>query len=199
MVDSTQSWPALHVRKVAVGELTASPDNARRHDESQLARIAASIERYGFTAPILADESGVVIAGHARLAAALRLGLDSVPVAYATGWTDEQRRAYALADNRLAELSSWDEATLATELTELSALGADLESIGFDAADLERLTGDAGSEAQFTEIATHPIGDRFWLSIRGPISLQSLFLSAFKVAAAGNPDIEIDIGSVQLE
>ena len=91
-----------------VEELTPSGRNARTHSPKQLHQLAGAIREFGFTAPILVDEAGTILAGHARLEAARRLGMAEVPTLRLTGLSAAQRRAYALADNRLAELAGWD-------------------------------------------------------------------------------------------
>jgi DNA modification methylase len=113
--------------------------NARTHSDAQVAEIAASIREFGWTNPILVDGGNGVIAGHGRLLAARKLGLTSVPVIELAGMSEAQRRAYVLADNRLALNAGWDEAMLAAEIADLTALGADLGIAGFGASELERL------------------------------------------------------------
>lgn len=92
-----------------VTELTAYERNPRKHPERQLVSLAASIAEFGFAMPVLVDEVGIIIAGEARVAAAKQLGMEAVPVLIAHHWSPAQVRAYRLADNRLAELASWDE------------------------------------------------------------------------------------------
>jgi DNA modification methylase len=118
--------------------------NARTHSDAQVAQIAASIQEWGWTTPILTDPEGGVIAGHGRLLAARQLGITEVPVMVAEGWTDAQRKAYVLADNQLALNAGWDAAVLSTELQGLSEVGFDLELLGF--GNLEELlaTGTEG-------------------------------------------------------
>jgi len=105
--------------------------NAHTHFDSQVAQIAASIVEFGFTNPILADGQGNVIAGHGRLAAAQRLGLDTVPLLVLDHLTEAPRRAYVLADNKLALNAGWDEELLAAELNALNGDGFDLGLTGF--------------------------------------------------------------------
>lgn len=105
--------------------------NARTHSTEQVAKIAASIAEFGFTNPVLVDSQDGIIAGHGRLAAATELGLPEVPVIVLDHLTDAQRRAYILADNRLAELAGWDASLLTEELSRLQDDGFDLELIGW--------------------------------------------------------------------
>lgn len=112
------------------------------HSASQVDAIAASILEFGFTNPLLVDASGEIIAGHGRLAAAQKLGLEEVPVIVLGHLTAEQRRAYVIADNKLAEGSSWNTDLLAAELDELQVDGFDLGLLGFDADELGELLGN---------------------------------------------------------
>jgi DNA modification methylase len=138
---SADRWPATKVEMRAVDALMPYARNARSHPEEQVGQIAASMRRFGFTIPMLVAEDGTVISGHGRLLAAQRLGLAEVPVMVARGWSEEDRRVYCLADNRLAETSVWDPETLALEWNELMALGAgdDLSMIGFSEDDIADL------------------------------------------------------------
>src|SRR6185437_4675743 len=116
--------------------LIPSPRNARTHSEAQVAEIAGSIRAFGFANPILVSEDGDVIAGHGRLAAARQLGLGEVPVIPLRGLSEVQRRQLVLADNRIALNAGWDTEMLKLELTDLSALGADLSVLGFTEQEL---------------------------------------------------------------
>lgn len=113
--------------------------NARTHDDGQVAKIAASMSEFGFTNPLLVDSADGIIAGHGRLMAAKQLGLATVPVIVLDHLTDAQRRAYIIADNRLALDAGWDEAVLAEELAALQGEGFDLELTGFNDDELDKL------------------------------------------------------------
>lgn len=115
-----------------VDQLIPYERNSRKHSSEQIERIARSIEEFGFTNPILVDGTNGIIAGHGRLMAARKLGLSEVPVIQLDHLTEEQKRAYIIADNRLAELSEWDDDILKSELFELQEFGFDLELTGFD-------------------------------------------------------------------
>jgi DNA modification methylase len=138
----TSDWPADHVERRPVASLIPYARNARTHSEAQVAQIAASIREWGWTMPVLADEAGGLIAGHGRVLAAQKLGLADVPVMVARGWTDAQKRAYVLADNKLALNAGWDEAMLAVELSDLAAAAFDMDLVGFSADELAALTTD---------------------------------------------------------
>ena len=141
VADIKAQMASLTVESYPVGALRANPRNPRWHSDKQVAQIAASIGAFGFTTPIVADESGMVLAGHGRLAAAKVLGLDTVPVVQLRHLNEEQKRALVIADNRLAELSQWDTELLRIELEELSALDLsfDIEITGYDTIDIDGL------------------------------------------------------------
>ena len=105
---TARAWPAAQVEMWQVADLVPYARNARQHPADQIDQIAASMQRFGFTIPMLVAEDGTIIAGHGRLMAAAQLGLAEVPVMVARGWTEEDRRLYTLADNRLAEIAEWD-------------------------------------------------------------------------------------------
>ena len=120
--------------------------NARTHSDGQMAQIAASIREFGWTNPVLVDGENGVIAGHGRLLAARKLGMSTVPVIELTGLTEAQKRAYIIADNKMALNAGWDDELLGLELGELATLGFDLSLTGFDELEIAALTsiGTAG-------------------------------------------------------
>jgi len=137
----------LHITMQPVESLIPYIRNARTHSEDQVAQIAASIAEFGWTNPILTDGANGIIAGHGRLLAARKLGLDRVPVIELSHLSSLQRRAYILADNRIAESAGWDEALLKVELAELKLGDFDLALTGFDADELDRLLdGESGND-----------------------------------------------------
>lgn len=138
-IGTTYQWPADKIIRRKVSDLTPFARNARTHDQAQIGQIAASIREWGWTQPIIVDESGGILAGHGRLLAAIHLGLDEVPCVVASGWSEAKRRAYIIADNRLTENAGWDEGMLSAELQDLSALDFDLSLVGFDGEELARL------------------------------------------------------------
>ena len=133
--------PALAVTYTPISAVVPAPRNVRTHSPKQLQQIAASIGQFGFINPILTDAQGRVVAGHGRLAAAKILGLTEVPTLCLSHMTEAEVRAYRLADNRLAELSGWDEELLALELGELASidLGFDIDLIGWETAELDQI------------------------------------------------------------
>jgi DNA modification methylase len=153
---------ARHIEVWPTERLRAYDRNARRHSPEQVAQIAASILEFGFLNPILVDSStGIIVAGHGRLLAARKLGLAEVPVVVLDHLSETQRRAYVLADNRLALSAGWDEALLAEELRGLEAEGMDLAVAGFSDAELEAILrnsqdGPVEPEAVEDEIPEQP-------------------------------------------
>jgi DNA modification methylase len=137
----TQHWPADHVERWPLDRLVPFARNARTHSAAQADQIAASMREWGWTNPVLVDEAGTIIAGHGRVEAARKLGLSEAPVMVARGWSEPKKRAYVIADNKLALNAGWDDALLAAELTDLQDLAFDLDLTGFEAPELERLLG----------------------------------------------------------
>ena len=130
--------------------------NARVIPDSAVGKVAASIKEFGFKQPIVVDAEGVIIAGHTRLLAAERLGLDVVPVLVADDLTPAQVKAYRLADNRTGQEATWDMELLGIELEDLAGLDIDLSLTGFDAEELLDLQGDAGREVVEDEVPEPP-------------------------------------------
>jgi DNA modification methylase len=144
----------------AVEALVPYARNARTHSQAQVALLAGSIREYGFTNPVLVDGENGIIAGHGRVMAAQQLGMARVPVIELAHLTEAQKRAYILADNRLAEEAGWDKELLAIEVADLAALGVDLEGIGFDAREVDALLmrGEANAEEeQIPEVPAVPV------------------------------------------
>ena len=138
-----RAWPADNVERRPVAKLVPYARNARTHSDEQVAQIAASIKEWGWTTPVLVDETGGIIAGHGRVLAARKLGLVDVPVMVAAGWSEAQRRAYVLADNKLALNAGWDVDLLKVELGELQGEGFDLGLTGFGGDELAALLAEA--------------------------------------------------------
>ena len=132
----------LEVSYKSVSELIPYVNNSRTHSDTQVLQIASSIKEFGFTNPILIDEHGGVIAGHGRIMGAKKLGIDEVPTITLSGLTDAQRKAYVIADNKLALNSGWDEELLKIELQALDEIDFDLSVIGFDDDELSSYLDD---------------------------------------------------------
>ena len=136
--ETARHWPADRVERRPISSLTPSAHNARTHTDAQISGIMASIREWGWTMPILIDEVGSIIAGHGRVLAGEQLGLDQVPVMVARGWSEAQKRAYLIADNKLTENGGWDDALLRIELGGLAEMGM-AQLTGFNEVELREL------------------------------------------------------------
>jgi hypothetical protein len=136
---SADQWPAWNVESRATKDLVPYARNSRTHSDEQIAQIAASIKEWGWTIPILIDEQGGIIAGHGRVLAASLLGIETVPVMIARGWSEAKIKAYVIADNKLTLNGGWDESLLALEFADLSDMNFDLSLTGFSAGDIDAL------------------------------------------------------------
>ena len=134
-----KTHPVIVSRKVE--DLIPYARNSRTHSDAQVAQIAASVREFGWTNPVLVDGENGIIAGHGRILAARKLGMDEVPCIELAGLSDTQRRAYIIADNKLALNAGWDDELLAIELHELNAADFDMALIGFDAGELSAAMG----------------------------------------------------------
>jgi len=130
---------AKQIEMVSVDTLIPYAKNARTHSDEQVAQIAGSIKEFGFNNPVLVDKDNSVIAGHGRLMAARKLGYKEVPVVKLEHLTESQRKAYILADNRIALNSGWDTSMLSLELQDLEDADFDLSLTGFDDKELDAL------------------------------------------------------------
>ena len=147
MARRIEVWPVDRVKPYA--------NNAKRHPREQLRQLRSSIQRFGFNNPILVDKgSGEIVAGHGRLMAAIDLGMTEVPVVVLDHLTATERRAYVLADNKLAELAEWDDGLLAQELAALQLQDFDLNGLGFSEDEIGTLLGgdfDGGGDDEEEE------------------------------------------------
>ena len=168
--DTARPWPAERIEYWALERLIPYASNARLHSEADIDKLAAAIGKWGWTSPVVVDEEGNLLAGHGRARAAAKLGLTSIPVIVANGWSEEEKRAYRLADNQLAARASWDFDLLGHELQELGFGGIDLGLIGFEPDQLETILAGLGSSGltdpdSIPEILEQPVtrpGD-IWL------------------------------------
>ena len=131
MESKMKDWPADKIERRKVDDLIPYARNARTHSDEQVAQLAASIKEWGWTTPVLIDEDGEIIAGHGRVMAARKLGIEEVPTMTATGWSKAQKQAYVLADNQLPQNAGWDMDLLSVEMKDLDSEGFDLSLIGF--------------------------------------------------------------------
>jgi site-specific DNA-methyltransferase (adenine-specific) len=136
----------MQIEQIGIATLIPFAKNSRTHDDAQVAQIAASIREFGFTNPVLIDEANGIIAGHGRVMAARKLKMAEVPCIRLSHLSDAQKRAYVIADNKLALNAGWDEAMLKLELADLKALDFDLDLTGFNTAEIDALLAEKGTE-----------------------------------------------------
>lgn len=138
----------MTIEHLKTSDLIPYARNAKKHDAAQISKLCGSIKEFGFNNPVLIDKDNGIIAGHGRVLAAQSLALETVPCIRLGHLTDTQRRAYILADNRLAEIGGgWDEEMLKLELADLAALDVDVAEIGFDETTLPEINFEPGTES----------------------------------------------------
>jgi DNA modification methylase len=135
----TEKWPADQVERRDLASLVPYANNARTHSKAQVEQLAASIREWGWTVPVLVDEDEGIIAGHGRVLAAQELGITEVPVMVASGWSEAQKRAYIIADNKLTMNAEWNDDLLKLELNDLNGMDFDISLTGFSDDDLATL------------------------------------------------------------
>ncbi len=156
---TTPKTGRLKIEYVPIDQLVPQPRNARKHPPEQIRQLEASIREFSFTNPILADEDLQVLAGHARLEAARRRGLSTVPVVRLVHLTEVQKRAYAIADNKLGEAATWNEELLKIELEALQLEKFDIELTGFVGPELDTvLYNEAGASDPADEVPAPTVG-----------------------------------------
>src|SRR6266516_5802022 len=134
---------SMKIEYIPVRELRPYPNNARTHSKKQIQQIANSIAKFGFCNPVLIDDAKQIIAGHGRVEAAKVLGIDAVPTCRLSHLSEADKRAYILADNKLAEKAGWDKQLLAIELQGLIDLDVEIESTGFEMPEIDLILEDA--------------------------------------------------------
>ena len=213
---AVQAPTALRLEQIPLGALRANPKNPRAHSRKQIRKIADSVAQFGFLNPLLVDDDNLVLAGHGRLEAGRLLGLAAAPAIRFTHLSQAQKRAYLIADNRLAELAGWDRELLAIELGELSdllpAAGFDVSLTGFDVADIDLMAADiASAKPEPTDVippapkipVTRP-GDLWELSrhrllcgdSRNPKSFTRLMDGGLAAAVISDPPYNVAVRSI---
>ena len=139
------------IEQVTIEKLIPYAKNSRTHSDAQVAQIAASIKEFGFVNPVLIDKQDGIIAGHGRVMAARKLGIEEVPCIRLAHLTDNQKRAYVIADNKLALNAGWDEEMLKLEIKDLEASDFDISLLGFDAEELENIMDEPETTEGLTE------------------------------------------------
>lgn len=152
----------ISIRYFERSKLKPFERNVMIHSDAQVAQIAASIEEFGWTNPVLVDEQQEIIAGHGRIAAAERLGINEVPVIVLAGLSDEQKRAYRLADNKIPLNAGWDDELLKLEFAELLDSGFDISLTGFSKLEIDDLLVEADSTSEGDE-------ERYTAKIDSPV------------------------------
>lgn len=137
---------SARIEQIPLSSISQAENNPRTHTEAQIEQIVGSVLEYGWTNPVLVDEGSTLIAGHGRFEAATRLGLTEVPAIRLSGLSPEQKRAYLIADNKLALNSGWDTKMLAAHLSDLGEAGYDVNLIGFSDVELGQLFSQAQGE-----------------------------------------------------
>jgi len=184
---------ATNIEQMPTEDLIAYARNARTHSVEQVAQISKSIQEFGFTNPVLIDEHNQIIAGHGRVMAAKQLDLPTVPCIRLLWLTDAQRRAFILADNRIAENSGWDQAMLDSELEDLAELDFDISLIGFDfPEELQPTYQDQAPPA----VETSEVNDVFWINITGPLKNQHEALDRLRSVMSDLEPVTVALGTV---
>lgn len=138
--------PADKVQHWEVNKLIPYARNSRTHSDEQVSQIAASMKEWGITSAVLVDEDGGIIAGHGRVMAAKKLGMTTLPVMVAAGWTEAQKKAFVIADNKLALNAGWDMELLKVEMQELDSSQFDLSKVGFSVGELSSMFDEINFE-----------------------------------------------------
>jgi len=170
--------------------------NPRKNEGPPVAKVVESIQRFGFGAPILARAAnGEIIAGHTRFEAAKRLELAQIPVRY-LDLSEEEAHALALADNRIGEEAAWDKGGLADVLRSMQGEGTDLDALGFDHDELEKLLGEDMPIA-IEPVEVSEVHDEFWMNVRGPLPAQREALEHLRLALASLEGVSVDVGVIE--
>jgi ParB-like chromosome segregation protein Spo0J len=188
--------PAYKVERWALARLHPHPQNPRTHSDAQIEMIAAAIRERGWTRAVLIDESGMILAGHGAVLAARKLGMTEAPVVIARGWSEPQKIAALIGDNRIAEGSRWDDELLGLGVSAVSEAGIELALIGMSDADLKRLGGEDAASLPINEIETGGIDDEFWIAVRGPLRHQADALLKLQTAMKDMDGVQVELGTV---
>lgn len=140
--DHTSAWPAASVEIRPLNSIRLNPENPRRHSLDQIEQIQRSLRKFRWVFPVLIDETGMLIAGHGRVRAAIMMGWESAPVIVARGWSEDEKRAYMIADNEIAAKSDWDPKMIRADIKKLQASNFDISLVGFTEEELLKMTLD---------------------------------------------------------
>lgn len=169
-----------HIKIIQIDGLIPYARNSRTHSDEQITQIAASIKEFGFLNPVIIDGENGIIAGHGRVVAAKKLGMTELPCVEADHLTEAQRRAYVIADNKLALNAGWDYEALRVELEDLAHEGFNMDLTGFDNQELLKILGEGFELDEFEEKEIQNTDDKFQLLVEYPNEneLQKAFDSA---------------------
>jgi len=182
--------PAV-IEQIPTVELIPYARNSRTHSDEQVAQIAASIREFGFCNPVLIDEKGTIIAGHGRVMAATRMKLEAVPCLRLSHLTDAQKRAYVIADNRIALNADWNEELLNEELQRLAGDDFDTSLLGFGEDELLKALGDE-KDPELKPIAIYDPPKMTWVLIGIPtVSFGDINESVEQIARLENTIVEV--------
>lgn len=145
---------AKKITQTPIKSLKKYAKNARTHSDEQILQIASSIAEFGFANPILTDENGRILAGHGRYMAAKQLGLKTVPTVVLEGLSQAQKKAFVIADNKIAENAGWDRELLISEIADLEDVNFNLDLLGFDEDEIKAILEEAEKEDDETEPET---------------------------------------------
>jgi ParB-like chromosome segregation protein Spo0J len=165
----------MKIQEIEIEKLIPYARNSRTHSDEQVAQIAASIKEFGWTNPILVDGEAGIIAGHGRLAAARKLGLKKIPVIELSHLTPTQKKALIIADNKLALNAGWDSDMLALEFEELNIEGFDLDLLGFDETEINKLNKNENYDDEIKEVKDDGNRNLLLIETISEIELQKLF------------------------
>lgn len=180
-------------------KLEAYGANARMHSPQQIDQIVNSIREFGFTNPVLIDEDNILIAGHGRTAAAIKMELDAIPAVRLRGLTDSQKKALRIADNQLALNATWDLDLLAAELTELDDVDFDLELIGFDEKFLSGLLGGPDLDIDDEDDQEQPEPSKKIEIILGPYKFKVSAADFSRWETAVRANVGFDVADIEAE
>jgi ParB-like chromosome segregation protein Spo0J len=155
--DTTSKGNSMNKMKIEykpTADLIPYARNSRTHTDAQVNQIAASIREFGFRVPVLVSGDNTIIAGHGRVLAALKLGMEEIPTIDGSDMDDIQRRMYVIADNKIALNAGWDEEVLMLEIEDLRSLGADIELLAFDPSEIKR------ADIDYSVLDDHNIDDQ---------------------------------------
>ncbi len=173
----------MQIENIPIGDLKAYDKNSRTHSKKQVAQVVASIKEFGFTNPLLVDEGNTLIAGHGRLMAAKELKMDEIPCVRLSHLSEAQKKAYVIADNKIALNSGWDDDLLKSELADLDDLGFDVSVTGFDdILEDAGMGGEQEGEVKFSEylneahnyVVLYFENDIDWLQAQTHFNLESV-------------------------